>query len=228
MAGGERLLREEDVAAAAAVLAPFVVAVAFLAWMAPATAAQRGAADPIVRTLDLGGGIAWVPVLGGLVCAAWLVARRPDAPALRRAAGWAVAGAVVTGVCVGALRLLLGAQLPAFVPPEESAAPGLTLGLAAGVLEEVVFRLGLLPLVYFRLAPRLPRAAPFVAAAIVGLLFALAHELPPAGGSFVAAHVVTRVVFPGVVMSLAFFWPSPSFLVAAHATAHLFIPLAFV
>ena len=37
-----------------------------------------------------------------------------------------------------------------------------------------------------------------------GLSFALAHELPPAGGSFELRYMVTRTLFPGFVMSAVF------------------------
>ncbi|MCA9679265.1 MAG: hypothetical protein KC464_29815, partial [Myxococcales bacterium] len=147
---------------------------------------------------------------------------------LRRALGWGALGAAAAAAVTLALRAAVGDHLPAFIPAEESAGPGLAQGLAAGVGEELVFRLGVAAAVYLTLARRLPRAAAIAAAAIVtGAMFALAHELPPAGGSFALDHVVTRALIPGAAMTAAFLVVHPAFLVAAHAAAHLLIPFLF-
>jgi membrane protease YdiL (CAAX protease family) len=98
--------------------------------------------------------------------------------------------------------------------------------MTAGYAEEVLFRLILLPLVFTALAKRAaPSAAAIVSALIVGLAFAALHQLGAPRDS--VAHLVTRVIFPGTAMSLAFLWVGPSFLVVAHLAAHLAIPLLF-
>ena len=79
----------------------------------------------------------------------------------------------------------------------------------------------------FGLARRLPAwAAGAIAAVVTGLAFALLHDAGP--GTFDGSHFLTRVLFPGVTMSLAWLLISPSFVVAAHAAAHLAIPMFFL
>jgi hypothetical protein len=131
----------------------------------------------------------------------------------------AVAGAL-------AIRAIGGPHLPPFVPSEESAAPGLGLGLSAGLLEEAAFRFALVPLIYFaarRVMPSL--AAAILAIVLTGFAFALSHEL--GAEPFDPAHFATRVVFPGCVMSALFFRPGPALILGAHWTAHIAIYLLF-
>lgn len=215
----------ETIAAAAAVLLPYVLAVGALGVLSAPDATQLEHADPFLRSI---GGAAVVAPAGVLVIGVWLGGARPSGQALHRALRWGMLGAAVAVAVAVSLRLGFGPTLPGFIPPEESAKPGLTQGLAAGVGEELLFRLVVLPGLYFGLRRRMGRAAAAgLAAVLTGLAFALAHELPPLGGSFEARFLATRILFPGVVMSLAFLVLPPAFIVAAHATAHLAIPALF-
>lgn len=221
----------EDVTAAAAWAVPFAALDAVLFFWRPATEAQLAASDPLVQLVE-SSAAAWVIVPFGLaVTLAWAARRRrtPREEAFRDGGVWALIGALVAASVALLLYAVFGDTLPSFIPPEESAGPGLTLGVAAGYLEEVVFRLLLLPLVYLTARRWLsPWPSAIGASVLTGLLFALSHELGPAGGGWELGYLATRALFPGVVMSLAFLRISPSFVVVAHLTGHLVIPVLFV
>lgn len=124
--------------------------------------------------------------------------------------------------CVGLPLLLVvaGPALPSFVPPEESALPGSALGLGAGVLEEAVFRLGVLAAVLLVLRRAMAaRAAATVAVVLTALAFAASHELGPGAGAFDPYFFATRFIIPGCVMSTLFLKPGPAFLVTLHSTS---------
>lgn len=213
----------EDVGAAALVVVAVAAVTALLAATSGYTAAELARADPLVQVVrgpwpDIG-------IAFALGCAAFAVAR-PDRAALARGARLAVAGVVVAAVVVVALRLTVGSTLPSFIPAEESARPGLVLGATAGVVEEAVFRLAVLPGALALLSRRLrPVPALLAAALVTGLLFALSHELGPA--PFDAAHFATRTLIPGFVMSVLYVRVGPAFIVTAHCVAHFMIPFAF-
>jgi len=96
-----------------------------------------------------------------------------------------------------------------WIPPEEGRS-GLLLGLSAGVLEEGLFRLAIVPLFLLEVDRHLRRYASIVVtAALSGLLFALAHEVTASLDVFSVSHFVTRFLFPGFFMSLLFFRPAP-------------------
>jgi len=135
---------------------------------------------------------------------------------------------VAVVVAVG-LRVAVGRELPSFIPTEESAGPGIANGLAAGLLEEVVFRLTLLPvIVTIALRRCSPSVALAIAVVVTGALFSLSHELGPAGGVFDPKFMVTRFVIPGVAMSVVAVRVHVGLLVALHCSAHLAIPFLFV
>jgi hypothetical protein len=215
--------RREDVGAAALVLAAFLGVAAVAGIVAPASPSQVVEADPLVRAV---GGLWPTIAISALVVVGALRLARPDRGALRRAAVLALAGAILAAAIVGVLALAFGRTLPAFIPPEESSRPGLANGLAAGTVEEAIFRIAFLFPAYVWLSRRMSKVAAAVVASIAsGVLFALSHEL--AGDPFALRYFVTRVVVPGAGMSLLFFRPGPAFIVGAHSTAHLFIPVAF-
>lgn len=125
------------------------------------------------------------------------------------------------------LRLLVGPALPDFVPPEESARAGMALGVAAGVLEEAVFRIALLaPLVLWLRRRATPRAAAAIAVGVSALAFALSHELGPGAGPFDPRFFAVRFLLPGCAMGALFLF-RPAFLVSLHASAHVAIALLF-
>jgi hypothetical protein len=98
--------------------------------------------------------------------------------------------------------------------------------MTAGYVEEVVFRLILLPAVFALLVSRAsPSTAAIATAAVVGLSFAVLHQLGAPDDS--VAHFITRVVVPGAGMSLAFLLVGPSFVLVAHLAAHVAIPVLF-
>ena len=215
-----------DVRAAAILVLPFALLLGVLGVTTQFGPEQLAAADPLVRLFD---GRPWVvPLATLLTVAAWAAHRRPDAIALKRAIAWAAGGAICACAVAGMIRLTVGEHLPGFVPPEESSKPGLLLGLSAGLIEEVVFRLILLPLGYAALRPQLPRSmAIAVTIVVTSLAFAASHELGADTEAFQLRHFATRFAFPGVVMSVLYFKLSPAFIITAHLTGHLVIPLLF-
>jgi hypothetical protein len=215
-----------EVAAAAAILAAFVALAAALLRLAPPDAAQLRAADPLLHALGPWGG-RWLAVgVAAAVCATWIAIEMPARASLVHAARQALRGAVAAGVVLVAARLVFGATLPAAIPPEESARPGVALGLVAGAFEEAVFRLLILP-VALQIAARRASGRTAVALACLGtgLLFALAHEA--GGGDLDWRRFAVRALLPGAFFSALFLRPGPAFLVSAHAAAHLVIPFLF-
>ncbi len=209
--------------AAALLCAPFAALLAALAITLPASATQHLAADPLVQLL--GRGAPWMTVAAAALLA---VAYGRRAPLGRGDFLRAVAGLAAAGIVTLALRAVVGAQLPHFIPPEESSAPGVTLGLSAGLLEELVFRLMVLPGAHFVCRKRLgARASAAMAILATAVLFSLSHELGPAGGHFEARYLLTRFLLPGVGMSLAGYVLGPTFVVSAHCAAHLMLPALF-
>ncbi|HEY3357745.1 MAG TPA: CPBP family glutamic-type intramembrane protease [Polyangia bacterium] len=189
-----------------------------LRFLAPPTAANWAQADPVLRLMPA----ALVPTLGIAVAAAWLWKARPSRLELRRSAWRALLGAAVALTVAVGLRASAGPHLPAFIPAEESAGPGLVLSMTAGYAEEVALRLLLLPILYGLLARRVSRPiAATVAVVATGAVFVLLHGPAP------AAWMVTRFVFPGCILSAACFAVGPSFVVSAHCAAHLALPVLF-
>jgi len=221
--------RPADVAAAAVIGLGFVVYLLALRVAAPPTPHQWARADPILGILPREVTLWAVPVSAVVVAAVWvwLTRRRLAGAIWRRSAVHAIAGLVTCAALVGLLRLVVGPTLPSFIPAEESAGPGFLLSMTAGYAEEVIFRLLLLPLCVLALTRRAPRwvvvALPVV---LSGLGFALLHEAGPGPSS--TAYFITRLLVPGCAFSLAYFVVSPTFIVTAHAGAHLFIPWWFM
>jgi hypothetical protein len=197
---------------------PFVAWLLVLFVIDPPSEAQLAAADPFLRVLPS----VIVPWLAIAVAAAWAWRVRPSRAALARASMRALAGIAVALAAVALLRAIAGPRLPSFVPAEESAAPGRLLSLAAGLGEEVEFRLLLLPVVYFLLARRGSRAVAGVVAVLASAIaFTALHGAAP------LSWMVTRFVIPGCLMSAAALLIGPSFVVAAHCSAHLLLPVLF-
>ena len=191
------------------------------------TPAQQAAADPL---LLICGAIASLPITAALALAAatfWALRYKVSGRIILQEGLWALAAILLVSVTLLVLHHVNGAVLPGFIPPEESAAPGMTLGLAAGVLEEAMFRLMLLPLLLVLLTRWLPATrAQLIAIAVTALAFTLLHEVHEP--QWQPGHLVTRFVLPGVVMSLIFIRISPSALLSGHCFAHVLIPGLFL
>jgi hypothetical protein len=141
-----------------------------------------------VRTIGLTVGLFAIPLAAVVALAIWGVVARPSPPALMRSIRLAAAG---VGIAVGVallLRAIVGSDLPSFIPPEESAAPGLSAGLAAGLIEEVLIRLAVLP-VALALARQVaaPLAARVIAVVVAATAFTALHHVGPGAAPFVPA-----------------------------------------
>ena len=199
----------------------FVVFYSILAVASPPSVAQLRVADPLHQWLLPYSGLWMVTVVSFFVTAFWIGCYPPSSSEVLSALRYFLAGSAVGLAFVGLLRVAVGPHFPAFIPPEESSAPGLTLGLGAGVLEEAAFRLLILPAVYFGMRKFIRRApAILVSSLATGLLFAASHQLGPGAGVWVPRYFLTRAIFPGFFMSVVFWEISPAFIVAAHCAAH--------
>lgn len=217
-----------QVAAAATLVQPFALLTTLLLLIAPPDAAAFAAADPLVRSIGLTVGLFAIPALALAALPIWLWLAWPSASALQRSLHLAVAGVAIAIGAAALLRVAFGAQLPGFIPPEESAAPGLSAGLAAGLIEEVVIRLAVLPAAWGmarRLAP--PGLASAIAVLVAATVFTVLHQIGPGAAPFVPAYALTRFLFPGAVMSIAALRPGPALVCVGHCAAHLAIPFFF-
>jgi membrane protease YdiL (CAAX protease family) len=216
-------LSTRTTAAASLVLLPFAGVLFLMLLWAPVPDASFAAADPLIRLIDEGSGVWLVPFAALLAAGAWW---RVDPHLEARRARWmGVAGALTAVAILAGVRFTFGRQLPSFIPPEETA-PTAALSLAAGVVEEVIFRLALLPGLHALLALRLhPRLAAAGAIVVTALLFALSHELTDA--PFVMDHFLARALVPGAAFSLAAYLLGPSVVVAGHAMVHVCLPLLY-
>lgn len=216
-----------DFVAAGLALAPFTVYLVAVALVAPPSLENWAEADPILRLLPGHSAPVVVPLVGAIPGAFLWLRGRPGPDVLRRASGVAVAGAAFAALAVCGLRLAVGPVLPAFIPADESAGPGLCLSMCAGYGEELVCRLGVLWGAWHVLSPRLPRVPAVALSALAcALAFAVLHALGEPEPS--TTYFITRLVIPGTLFSLAALVVHPSFVVVAHCTAHLFIPVLFV
>lgn len=218
------------VSAAALLTLPWCLVVAVLAVIRPASPAEWQAADPILNVLPHAVTTWGVPLLGLVVAGLWFRRARPSAADMRWSLIRAAAGVVSAGLIVGAVRWFAGPTPPPFTPTEETAAPGWLLGMTAGVGEELVFRLLLVPFLFWALEKKLPKMpAIFLTALITGLVLTGTHALAPdllVGGSPPVWHL-SRLLLPGMLMSFAFLRLGPSFLVTAHCAAHIWLPVIF-
>lgn len=215
-------------AAAVVLLACALASMALLASLPP-TETQFSAADPLLHVLQPFAGYWSAALLATVVAATWLLVGGTSGSALREATIFGLAGAIAGLAATLLVRALQGNTLPAFIPGEESSAPGIALGFSAGLVEEALFRLGTLPLVYFALYRRTGAlAAATIACVATGFAFALSHEAGQAAASFDVGHFLTRAIVPGIAMSAVAVVVHPAFMVAAHCTAHIGIALLFV
>ena len=109
------------------------------------------------------------------------------------------------------------AERPAAEPPR-SAAANLVGAVGAGVYEELLFRLALLPLAYgaFRMLRCGRRGATALAVVSTSLLFALCHHLGPGGEIPAVAPFLFRAA-AGALLAALFWWRGFGVAVGAHA-----------
>ncbi len=186
-------------------------------------------ADPVMKIFPRALTLWGIPVLSVLLFFFWNALKPLQPKAALSLVKFALSGSAVSIIALVTLRLMAGEQLPAFVPPEESLKPGYLLGMSAGLVEELVMRLVLTPLLFVAFRKRMGFHGAVIAAIVVAALcFVLWHEAGSGGQALVFQHAVTRFIVPGVIMGLAVFYVSPVFLVALHCTTHVMIPLLFV
>ncbi len=148
------------------------------------------------------GGVLYLQHRGQL---AW----RDFGPLLVESVAWAL------GMATLILAVLQRTQLMSLAPPGHSLGVIFTLSAGAGVNEEFVFRLLLVPLLAhgFRYWPGLPQRASWATAILVAaLIFALAHYATPAA---VDAYSFAFRTLAGVVFGLLFV--TRGFAVAVYA-----------
>lgn len=217
----EKALRPADFAVAALWAQLFTVYLLVCNLSQPPTAANWERADPILRLLPQPWNIWFTVLLAVGLGAFWWNLARPSGPDLRQGSRLALAGLAAGCLATLALRLLVGPHLPSFIPAEENAGPGPTLSMTAGFAEELLFRLMLLPAVYFGTRARL-----VLATAVTALGFALLHEAGQP--TFTPQLMATRFLVPGCGMTLLALLVHPAFTVCLHGAAHLLLPVLFL
>lgn len=216
----------EDFAAANALAQPFIIAFVVLHLRAPPSAAQWASVDPILRLLPPGPTLWLVPSLGVSLAIAWLVIAWPP---WRLFGGALLAGLIGAALVGGAAALWIhqkGHHLPPGIRLEESTRQGLCLGIGAGYLEEMLVRLGVLPLIYLHMTDRPKWFAALVASLVSGLAFAALHE--PGTNDWSPFLFAVRFAVPGFALSLLAIVTRPALVVVAHCAAHVMVPLLFV
>jgi hypothetical protein len=216
----------EDFAAASALAQPFIVSFVVLHFRAPPSASQWASVDPIMRLLPPGPTLWLVPSFGIALAIAWLVIAWPPWRVFGGALLWGLAGAGLVGGAAALWLRMRGAHLPPGVRLEESVRQGLCLGTGAGYLEEMLVRVGVLPLIFLHMADRPKWFAALIASLVSGLAFAALHE--PGTTDWSSLLFVARFAVPGFAMSLLALLTRPSFVVVAHCAAHVIIPIFFV
>ena len=142
-----------------------------------------------------------------------------------------LAASLLVGAAVG-VRAALGPTDAAAIAVDlggdgrgepRSAAAGLAGAVGAGIYEELLFRLALLPVAYglFRLLRCGPRGAAALAVVSSSLLFALCHHLGPGGEVPTAAAFLFRTA-AGVWLAGLFWWRGFGVAVGTHAAYDLF------
>ena len=186
-------------------------------------------ADPVMKIFPRAVSLWGVPVLTVLLFVFWKSFKPVRPEAVPSSVKAALSGSAVSIGLLLVLRLAAGEQLPAFIPPEESLKPGYLLGMSTGLVEELVMRVALTPLLFVVLRKRMGfHGAVITTIVIAAFCFVLWHEAGSVGEAFVLQHAMTRFLVPGVIMGLAVFYISPVFLVALHCTTHIMLPLLFV
>ena len=192
-----------EIGASVPIFLAFVVIYVVLVTIVPPTPGQFAHSDPLVQLMYPLGGVWSLSVLSIVIILPWGVVSRPQIADLRSALAYALFGAAVASTAVAVLRLGFGPILPSFIPPEESAAPGLVLGLGAGMVEEAIFRYAVLPIVFLALAGRVRTGvATGIAIMVTGLAFAALHDANDDAGRIdeLAVSCRTPSLFGGLTL----------------------------
>jgi hypothetical protein len=223
--GASRKPVGEDFAAAAAPAQPFMIYQVLLRFRVPPTEGQWMHADPVLKLLPRAPTLWLVPLLGGALTIAWLVMAWPSRAVFARSVVAAAAGALLS---FGLMKLSLkynGPYLPTSIRLEEWEGTGVSLGLLTGYFEEMLLRVGVLPLAFFFFSERSRWVAVVGASVLTAIAFALLHE--PGSPSWSATLFLVRFIVPGVGLSLLALVTKPSLAIVAHCTAHVLIPIHF-
>lgn len=185
--------------------------------------------DPVLNFFPLGTTVWCVLTLSIATMIIWLIMAKPSREVFIYCLRETILGLIVALLIVSALRIFVGATLPAFIPSEETAKPGIVLNMTAGYGEEVFFRLLILPLLFFSFIKWCRyHVAVLISVVALGLIFALLHQLGTLTPGIDWGYFATRTLMPGIVLSLLFFYRSPTFAVVLHSASHILIPFAFI
>ena len=138
----------EDLSGAAVLVQFFTLYLLVLIFLVGANDIQWLHADPILKILpkDI---ILWIiPILSLILLLFWCNVQWPTKAIISKSVKHSIYGIVAAIALMLALRIISGPYMPEFIPPEESVKPGYLLGMSAGLSEELIFRLGLTPLIY--------------------------------------------------------------------------------
>lgn len=216
----------QNIACASLCFIPFIFLLMLSAYLGEVSPAQYKNSDPLVRLLTYPSATIITVVLGLALSIAWIKIFPIHKNTLIKTASWTLAGSCFSFLICFLIYKINGPQLPTFIPPEESAASGLTLGLTAGMLEEIIFRLLLLPLLIFLLIKKFSfNTTLIISIFLTALFFALSHEL--AGDPFQFRFFMSRFLVPGIIMSLVFTKLHPAALLSGHTVAHVGIAMLF-
>jgi hypothetical protein len=136
---------------------------------------------------------------------------------------WQAAGATTAAIPP---VTILPATIPTAAIPAERAAAMAVIFLGAGIYEEVLFRLCLLPMCHglFRTSGVRPGLAAFMAAVATSLAFSLAHYVGPAGEPFRLFSFAFRT-FAALFFALLFMLRGFGITVGTHAAYDLIVGL---
>ena len=192
-------------------------------------------ADPFIKIFPIQTSV-WLLIVTSLAMGMWCYQWLGRELLLKHTALVQMMSGVATAIAIAvAIRLIVGENLPDFIPAEESSRPGFLYGMVAGYGEEVFFRMILTPLFFFTTYSVLKDMEDrkrvllsiTVAILLTAVSFVLLHELGEADGTVIWKLVATRFMVPGIVMGVLYFLFGPGFLITMHATMHIMIPLLF-
>ena len=219
----------EDLSGAVVFVQIYTVYLSVLMFFVGASDTHWAHADPIPKILPKQATLWFIPILSFVLLLAWCSIQSPTKEIISKSLKHSAYGLATAIVLTLTVRLIVGPHLPTFIPPEESVKPGYLLGMSAGLSEELIFRLSLTPVIFVPLLKWIKvHYAGICSILVVALLFALLHEIGSVGEPFSVHYFMTRVIVPGCIMGLAFFYISPAFIVMMHCTVHIMIPLLFI